>query len=124
MSPAPHAPAPPRLDTKNSLFPGSGSGQKSAAAEFTGAGRWTAGCHGASIEARFATQMSLGSVSPPTAPGRVEARYRLSPSNDSIGQPSACALLRADSSTAVPHSPNARALVTAGAATSATREAA
>ena len=77
-----------------------------------------------SIEALFATQMSLGSVSPPTAPGRVEARYRLSPSNDSMGQPSACALLRADSSTAVPHSPNARALVTAGAATSATREAA
>ena len=54
--------------------------------------------------------------------GRVEAMYRLSPSNDSIGQPSACALLRAVSATAVPHSPKSRALAAVGVAINAASE--
>src|SRR5688572_6881727 len=118
MSPAPHVPAPPRALTKNRRLAVSGVGQKSAAAELTGAGRWTAGPQGAVTLARRNDQMSLGSVSPPTAPGRVDAMYSSSPLGVSIGQPSACALLMPTSRTAGPHWPNVLALAVTGAPTS------
>src|SRR5689334_11209697 len=116
MSPAPHEPAPPRAETKNRRLPGSGVGQKSADAEFTGAGRWTGVPQGASTAGRLTRQMSFGSVEPPTAPGRVEAKYRVRPSKVSIGQPSAWGLLMPVSGTAVPHGPGLAARPMVGAA--------
>src|SRR5512133_3211182 len=70
--------------TKNSPFPRTGVGQKSSAVELIGSGRFTGAPHGSLVLARVDTQMSR----PPMPPGRFEAMYRLSPSGDSIGQPS------------------------------------
>src|SRR5215204_7490403 len=81
--------------TKKRPPPLIGVGQKSLAAEFTGAPTFTGAPHGAALFARRATQMSI----PPSPPGRFEAMYRLSPSGDSIGQPSSAAVL---SSTLLP----------------------
>src|SRR5215211_1728771 len=75
--------------TKKSPPPWIGVGQKSLAAEFTGAPRFTGAPQGAALLARRATQMSM----PPSPPGRFEAMYRLSPSGDSIGQPSSATVL-------------------------------
>src|SRR5215218_1211595 len=75
--------------TKKSPPPAIGVGQKSLAAEFTGAPTFTGAPHGAALLARRATQMSM----PPSPPGRFEAMYRLSPSGDSIGQPSSATVL-------------------------------
>ena len=61
-----------------------GVGQKSSAAELTGSPRFSGAPKGASVLARWATQMSSG----PIPPGRFDAMYRLSPSGDWIGQPS------------------------------------
>src|SRR5215211_169228 len=81
--------------TKKSPPPAIGVGQKSLAAEFTGAPTFTGAPHEAALLARRATQMSM----PPSPPGRFEAMYRLSPSGDSIGQPSSATVL---SSTLLP----------------------
>src|SRR5829696_7986825 len=78
MSPNPQLPALASRLTKKSPPPLTGVGQKSSAAEFTGAP------HGSSVLSRWETQMS----SRPCPPGRFEAMYRLSPSGDWIGQPS------------------------------------
>jgi hypothetical protein len=66
-----------------------GIGQRSSAGELTGSTRFTGAPKEASTVGRCATQMS----SPPKPFGRSEARYRLSPSGDSIGQPSRSVVL-------------------------------
>src|SRR5215211_571540 len=81
--------------TKKSPPPAIGVGQKSLAAELTGAPTFIGAPHEAALLARRATQMSM----PPSPPGRFEAMYRLSPSGDSIGQPSSAMVL---SSTVLP----------------------
>src|ERR687891_742379 len=89
MSPCPQAPGSASLLTKNRPpFP-TGVGQKSSAVELTGSPRFCGAPHGALVLARVAIQMS----SPPFPPGRFEARYRLSPSGDWIGQPSSDGVL-------------------------------
>src|SRR3569832_1541092 len=91
MSPPPHGavsvPLSRRSDTKNSERPYTGVGQKSFATEFTGSPRFLGSCHGEVRLSRSATQMSLPTL-PGTAPGRAEAKNRLSPSGASMGQPS------------------------------------
>src|SRR5262245_15177747 len=87
--PAAHVSGPGRSDTKNSHLPPTGVGQKSFAAELTGAPRFCGVPQGASLLTRSATQISL----PPEVPGRFDARYRLKPSRDSIGQPSLTGVL-------------------------------
>src|SRR5918994_6570279 len=76
--------------TKKSPFLRTGVGQKSSEAELIGSGRFTGAPHGSLVLARVDTQMS----SPPLPPGRFEAMYRLSPSGDSIGQPSSDGVFR------------------------------
>src|SRR5262245_32426853 len=85
MSPPPQGgvvvPLSTRSETKNRDRPYAGVGQKSAASELMGSPMF----QGAPILSRSATQMSL----PPRPPGRLDANRRLSPSADSMGQPSA-----------------------------------
>src|SRR5918992_3316467 len=90
MSPCPHAPGSASRLTKNSPFLPTGVGQKSSAAELTGSPRFWGAPHAALVLARVATQTS----SPPLPPGRFDAMYRLSPSEDWIGQPSSDGVLR------------------------------
>src|SRR4030095_516739 len=90
MSPSPQLLAVTFRLTKNRLSPRTGVGQKSSAAELTGAPRFWGAPKGASVLLRWATQIS----SPPSPPGRFEARYRLSPSGDWIGQPSRAGVFR------------------------------
>src|SRR5574340_1777269 len=92
MSPWPHAPGSASRLTKNRPFPffPTGVGQKSSAAELTGSPRFRGAPHGADVLERVAVQMSR----PPLPPGRFDAKYRLNPSGDWIGQPSAYGLLR------------------------------
>src|SRR5690606_10262721 len=102
MSPLPgpawQVSGPGRSETNSSQRPSIGVGQKSLAAELTGAPRLTGAPKGSSFEARSDAQMSL----PPSAPSpaRVLAMYRLRPSGDSIGQPSADGLLTSMTSVA------------------------
>src|SRR5262245_17963355 len=84
MSPCPHAPGSASRLTKNKPRLPVGVGQKSSAAELTGSPRLVGAPQGALLFARLATQMS----SPPNPPARFDARYRLRPSDDWIGQPS------------------------------------
>src|SRR5262245_44129186 len=108
MSPPPHGamsvPLSRRSETKKSERPYTGVGQKSDATEFTGSPRFFGGCHGAPRPSRSATQMSLPTL-PGTPPGRVEAKKRLSPSGDSMGQPSAAGEFTAVTGTAVAKEP-------------------
>src|SRR5574337_1004179 len=90
MSPCPQAPGSASRLTKKRPFLPTGVGQKSSAAELTGSPRFCGAPHGSDSLERVALQMS----SPPLPPGRFEAKYRLRPSGDWIGQPSAAGLLR------------------------------
>src|SRR5215210_8496781 len=89
MSPCPQAPGSASLLTKNRPPLPTGVGQKSSAAELTGSPRSCGAPQGALVLARVAIQMS----SPPFPPGRFEARYKLRPSGDWIGQPSSAGVL-------------------------------
>src|SRR3990170_6391148 len=106
MSPLPgpalQVPSPGRSETKSSQLPLRGVGQKSLNSELIGAPRFSGSDHGDASLVRCATQMSL----PPSVPDRVEAIYRLLPLGDSMGQPSAAALLTAASTTAGPQASN------------------
>src|ERR1044071_1754557 len=94
MSPPPQGAVPVplsgRSETKNSERPYTGVGQKSFATELMGSPRFFGGCHGEVRLSRSDTQMSLPTL-PGTSFGRAEAKNRLSPSADSIGQPSGAA---------------------------------
>src|SRR5574338_1229929 len=75
--------------TNSSHLPGNGVGQYSAAGDLTTSPRLLAGSHCCNAGFQCARQMSRL----PSPPSRVDMKYRYCPSGDSIGQPSAAAVL-------------------------------